>query len=277
MANGSSSKRSRAATQPGWVADEWADVVAGAEAGRARRGRQWARQGAVTELRLEENALRAVVKGNGLPVSGVEVRLPRVCCTETQQQTLADILANRPDWLASMLTNTWTTGIQEALIQAKISLFPEPSQILTKAECACGDSVRPCAHMTAVAYRWLTEVQSSPLKALEYVGIERRSLLERAHRCSLVADEGEATMHEGENGGYGINENVLNEVESVIEGGLWTEERAVLLAPAVLGSEAQSATESELHHTLDPVWQENRLEVWQKRYLTWKFDSSSCR
>jgi hypothetical protein len=123
--------------------------------------------------------------------------------------------------------------------------------------------------MAAVAYRWLAEVQSSPLQALEYVDIERQSLLERTHQCSMAVPSN-------------VGASILNEDTACKDGwtqaeypsidGLWLEERAVLWELIALDGETSLTCYPDLRHTLDPEWQTGNWKAWRVRYLAWRIE-----
>ena len=153
---------------------------------RLPRGRTYARNGSVIDLKIEAGRVTALVQGSSLYKIAVTIsplasdRWKAFVNTSTGQVTnLLDLLQGRlsKDLLASLT--------------AKDSgLFPSPKEI--KLDCSCPDWADMCKHVAAVLYGVGARLDASPELFFTLRGVDMQDLLAAASE-SAAAPLGEAT------------------------------------------------------------------------------------
>ncbi|MGH2712836.1 MAG: SWIM zinc finger family protein, partial [Thermoleophilaceae bacterium] len=116
---------------------------------RLERGRDYARDGQVTELEVEPGI--ALAKVQGTRYTPYRVRIRAKLLSEHQWRRAERAMAARALPLAQLLAGRVPPDIEDVLAGCKLSLFPTSYTDL-KASCDCPDAENPCKHIAAAYY-----------------------------------------------------------------------------------------------------------------------------
>ena len=144
---------------------------------RLPRGRTYARNGSVIDLKIAEGKVQAQVMGSSLyKVSVTVAAVPR-----KQWQALSADCAGSIDSLVELLQGRLSKAVMERICAAKTGLFPAPKEI--DFTCSCPDWASMCKHVAAVLYGVGARLDQQP---------ELLFSLRRVHAKDLVAQAGAA-------------------------------------------------------------------------------------
>jgi uncharacterized Zn finger protein len=243
----------RKTVRAGFVESQWKPYFDCVESSRLRRGKSAQKQGiSVSALKVLDGYICAQVKGGGFRSDDWQVKIPMVDRWDGYLDEVAIWLSRRPDWLASLLAESWEPSFLEFVAGSGLKLFPDEdaaARMVKEASCTCSDWEKPCPHMVAVVYDIVRNMETKPLSAFEYVGLDTTELLNRIHVQSVEHSHVDSS----------VMENVHDPISSVL---LWPEEKTVLMAEH---TEVES-----LKHRIRPQLDPQKIENWKKDYMAWK-------
>ncbi len=111
---------------------------------RLERGRSYARNGLVIDLRIAEREVTAMVAGSS--IYRVTVGIDAVA--KPQWRSICQDCAGGIDSLIELLQGRLSQGVMERLCRQELGLFPKPKEIRFK--CSCPDYASMCKHVAAV-------------------------------------------------------------------------------------------------------------------------------
>ncbi|HEY5658735.1 MAG TPA: SWIM zinc finger family protein [Myxococcota bacterium] len=159
-----------------WWARRWIEVLEGFEVGRRLgRGRNYARQGQVTELELGKGFITAKVQGSRDAPYLVRMRLSMLSSTDWKKVIRA--LGEDAQYASRLVAGEIPENIERVFQDLELSLFPSANGDL-KTACSCPDQANPCKHVAAVYYLLGEEFDRDPFLIFRLRGIERGELLE---------------------------------------------------------------------------------------------------
>lgn len=113
---------------------------------RLPRGRTYARNGSVVDLRITAGEIQAYVSGSELYRVAVKV----APVSKVQWKSICCDCSGAIDSLVELLQGRLSTGVMERICRQKLGLFPAPSEM--KFSCSCPDGAYMCKHVAAVLY-----------------------------------------------------------------------------------------------------------------------------
>jgi uncharacterized Zn finger protein len=141
---------------------------------RLPRGRTYARNGSVIDLRIEAGAIVAQVMGSSLykiKVTIAEVRKPH-------WQAIGKDCAGSIDSLVELLQGRFSQGVMARICQPGTGLFPSPREI--KFTCSCPDWAGMCKHVAAVFYGIGARLDAQPELLFTLRKVDAKDLLAKA-------------------------------------------------------------------------------------------------
>ena len=113
---------------------------------RLPRGRTYARNGSVIDLRIGPGKVDALVSGSDIYTVAVTIKsLPTA-----RWRTLVAECSGRIGSLLDLLQGRFSTAVMQVLARAEAGLFPVPKEIAFT--CSCPDYASMCKHVAAVLY-----------------------------------------------------------------------------------------------------------------------------
>jgi len=167
-----------------FVESQWKPLLAEFEKSRLRRGKNMAKTGDVLRLQVKDAVVHAIVK-NAAARGTVEVTLTTVVSFAPHLQHVASWFARRLDWLAAWMSGEWPDDFVDFLNSTGLRLFPNVEDMENKRflpSCTCSDWEPLCAHVVAVIYAMIADVEQHPVQALQYVGVAPSAFLDAVHR-----------------------------------------------------------------------------------------------
>ena len=125
-------------------------------ANRLPRGRTYARNGSVIDLKITDGEVRAKVMGSSLYSVNVTV----VAVPGKQWRSISADCAGSIDSLVELLQGRLSTAVMERICRQNTGLFPAPKEI--KFSCSCPDWASMCKHVAAVLYGVGARLDSQP-------------------------------------------------------------------------------------------------------------------
>ncbi len=152
-----------------WWSARWTAVLETfGWAARVARGAEYARQGAVRDLNMDEwGVVTALVQGSRPEPYLVELSMVHLP-DEIWERILAE-MSNNALLAAKLLAGEMPEDIEEAFYAAGMTLFPYDGQEILAA-CSCPDQVNPCKHIAAVFYTLAQEFDRDPFLIFRFRG-----------------------------------------------------------------------------------------------------------
>lgn len=174
-----------------WWGNAWVEAMERVDynTNRLPRGRRYARNGSVLEIRLVEGGVRALVQGTRRQPYKVRIKLKDF--TPSQASKVKLLVASNPAIASSLSLGVLPERMLAMLEGAGISLFPRSWKDL-EASCSCPDWANPCKHLAAVYYIVANEVDKDPFITFTLRGISAESLREAAGMAAVDEDSEDA-------------------------------------------------------------------------------------
>lgn len=189
----------RARSQRGEIGESWwskrfLDVLESFDYGqRLPRGRTYARQGQVMDLRVRAGEVGAAVQGSRVRPYRVRIALRPLADEDWERAERA--MAGQALFAAALLAGEMPHRIEDAFAACELSLFPSsPSELASS--CTCPDWARPCKHVAAVFYLLAEAFDEDPFLVFAWRGRTREELIGRLRR--LRGGGGRAERGEGD-------------------------------------------------------------------------------
>jgi len=173
--NGQRGGPRRRRTGENWWARRWVEVLEKFAVGRRLgRGRNYARQGNITDIEIGKGSVIAHVQGSR--DAPYLVRMHFSMLSSTDWKKLCRALAQRPEIAVELGAGNIPDTIEAVFEEQQLSLFPNAVGDL-KAACSCPDKANPCKHVAAVYYLIGEEFDRDPFLIFQLRGMERSELL----------------------------------------------------------------------------------------------------
>lgn len=143
-----------------WWGEQWLNSLNNIDySNRLPRGSSYARKGAVTEITIKENSIKAKVAGSRPRPYSVDIILPPFF--EPQLGLFVDALAERPVIISKLLNRELDTDVLSIAEEMGLKVFPKQWTDF-KMQCSCPDWAVPCKHLAAVIYKVSAEIDNDP-------------------------------------------------------------------------------------------------------------------
>ncbi|AAK41869.1 hypothetical protein SULI_12500 [Saccharolobus solfataricus] len=152
----------------GWLFDFGKNIREEIDDGRASRGREYVRNGAVRKIEINPGKIAAQVSGTKL----YDVNIYGNTLSEEDKRKVINII-NKKGYLSSLLSYKFPTSIIDDLDEEGIELIPRNLSY----ECTCPDYQRPCKHIYAVYLTAYDIISNNPLLLFKFLGINKEELI----------------------------------------------------------------------------------------------------
>jgi len=160
-----------------WWGQQWLNSLANIDfSNRLPRGSAYARNGSVTKISIEGNAIRAKVQGSRPHPYDIQITVPPFSAPETKQ--LIKALAEKPVIISKLLNRELDPEVLQIAERKGLRVFPRQWKDL-KMHCSCPDSAVPCKHLAAIIYKLSAEIDNNPFLVFELHNVDLTKELEK--------------------------------------------------------------------------------------------------
>ncbi len=136
---------------------------------RLPRGRSYARNGYVAEIKTANNRINAKVKGSRRTPYKVDIVLPLF--TDSEKKKLIKAITDDPLVLSQLLNRELPEELNAIAQKYKIAVFPRKWSDF-EMNCSCPDWAVPCKHLASVIYMLSAEIDRNPFLIFELHGLD---------------------------------------------------------------------------------------------------------
>lgn len=169
----------------------WCDHIEGNcdYSNRLSRGRSYARNGSVIDLKIKEGAVEALVSGSSL----YTVSLTITPLKEERWQQVVQQCQGKITSIVELLQGRLSDGVMTVVTDKSTGIFPSSREI--DFSCSCPDWAMMCKHVAAVIYGVGSRLDSDPSLLFTLRGVDQTQLLSTT---GLVAPSAAASIDENE-------------------------------------------------------------------------------
>ncbi len=152
-----------------WWGEQWLNALTHIDFdNRLPRGRAYAGNGSVKDIRIRKNRVEAEVQGSRRYPYDISVEVPPF--TKAQKDKLLGEIQNNAFLISQLLNRQLPQELHRIAKDQEISLFPSTWKDL-KMECSCPDWAVPCKHLAAVIYLLANEIDANPFLIFQLHGL----------------------------------------------------------------------------------------------------------
>jgi SNF2 family DNA or RNA helicase/uncharacterized Zn finger protein len=183
---------------------------------RLPRGRTYANNGSVKEIKIEGNTIKAKVKGSRPSPYKETIILKKF--SEHEKEEILQIVSENPFYLSKLLNRELPQELLTELENKNVRLFPRHWDDLD-ADCSCPDYALPCKHLAAVLYITANEIDKNPFlifqtKGLDILGeLQKKGFTAEGKIKSNVLKWQEALLKELPNKKYRFNQELYQQID----------------------------------------------------------------
>jgi uncharacterized Zn finger protein len=166
--DGIKAKSQRGKFVKNWWADRWiAALKRLMDSGRLSRGRSYARQGQVLDIKIDASEVSSRVQGSRRTPYWVNIYLKPL--SDQQWDAVFDALSEQAIFAAQLLNGEMPPDVEKVFDAVHVPLFPKTSGDL-ETDCTCPDWANPCKHVAAVYYLLGERFDEDPFLLFELRG-----------------------------------------------------------------------------------------------------------
>ena len=173
-----------------WWGQKWIEALEAIDrdTNRLPRGRRYANNGSVLEIRVEGQTVVARVQGSRPTPYVIGIALERF--TPLQTDRIASLVRDHPAIAADLLIGKLPEDFFRLLKDQGIALFPSGWSDI-RSSCSCPDWANPCKHLAAVFYILANEIDKDPFLLFDLHGVSKSSLGSAAEIPSSTEESGD--------------------------------------------------------------------------------------
>jgi len=143
---------------------------------RIARGRSYARNNAILDLKISKGKVVAQVQGSGSKPYQVEIRIDALCDKNWNQVT--ELCNHSIDSLEQLIEGNFPKELEVLFTDKKYAMFPSPKEI--KFDCSCPDWASMCKHVAAALYGIGARLDHNPMLFFELRDLDGLTLIRRS-------------------------------------------------------------------------------------------------
>lgn len=160
-----------------WWSQQWLNSLTNIDySNRLPRGSSYARNGSVSSITINENAINAKVKGSRPKPYDVTIIIPPFF--EPEIKKLIKSLAAKPVIISKLLNRELDAEILQIAENCGLKVFPKQWTDF-KMQCSCPDWAVPCKHLAAVIYKVSEEIDNNPFLVFQLHRVDLAKELEK--------------------------------------------------------------------------------------------------
>lgn len=166
---------------------------------RLPRGRTYARNGSVIDLKINPGEIIAMVIGSEIYTISIKVSaLP-----EEHWKTLVKECSGGIESLIELLQGKFSKGVMEIMSRKEKEMFPKPKEITL--DCSCSDYASMCKHVAAVLYGVGHRLDENPEDLFTLRQVNHVDLIDNDQLGRLPIHEGETQLDTDLSALFGID------------------------------------------------------------------------
>src|SRR5665647_57830 len=143
-----------------WWGEQWLHSLDRIDfSNRLPRGKSYANKGMVSSVTINENIVKAKVKGSQLKPYSITMIVPPFF--DEEKNIFIENIKNNPLVVSQLLNRQLPKELLEIAEKNNIKIFPQSWQDI-KLNCSCPDWAVPCKHLAAVIYTIANEIDQNP-------------------------------------------------------------------------------------------------------------------
>ena len=150
---------------------------------RLPRGRAYAGNGSVKDIRITNNLIEAEVQGSRRYPYDISIEVPLF--SQSQIEKLVKTIKDNPFLLSQLLNRELPQELYRIAQDQDIRLFPSSWKDI-QMDCSCPDWAVPCKHLAAVIYLLATEIDANPFLVFQLRGL---NLIEELKSAGLEVEK----------------------------------------------------------------------------------------
>jgi uncharacterized Zn finger protein len=143
---------------------------------RLSRGKNYVKQGAVLDLKIEEGRVTSKISGSGNKIYNCEIYIEKL--SEASWKKILDHCQNRIATLDALLSGDFSEELLILFQDPSYGLFPSPDEI--NFSCDCPDVAYMCKHIAASLYAIGTKFDKDPLFFFTLRQIDSENLIQKS-------------------------------------------------------------------------------------------------
>lgn len=156
-----------------WWGQAWIEALERIDSNRLARGKSYANQGRVKNIKISNGNVSASVKGSYYDSYSIKISLEKF--TKDEIKRIKEIIAQSPSIAVELGMGHLPETLLALIEKEKMTLLPKRWRDL-KSGCSCPDSANPCKHLAAVYYLLANEIDKDPFILFNLKGIETSEL-----------------------------------------------------------------------------------------------------
>ncbi len=182
--------KSRAKSTDNWWSKQWYSFMDKFNLGaRLTRGRAYARQGQVLDVKVEPGTVTASVQGSRRKPYSIILHFEEISADGWDR--IIERLKEQALFAAKLLSGEVPQDLEQFFQDEGASLFPTLNE-KSKMSCSCPDYSNPCKHIAAVFYVLGDAFDRDPFLILRLRGMPQELLLERLSEGLEITEDEDA-------------------------------------------------------------------------------------
>lgn len=167
-----------------WWGEQWLHSLTNIDYdNRLPRGVTYARNGAVSSIKIEENIITAKVRGSRPKPYDVMIVIPPFF--ENGIEALIEEIAERPFLISKLLNRELDPEVLSIAGELGLKVFPKQWTDF-KMQCSCPDWAVPCKHLAAVVYKVSAEIDNNPFLVFS---LHRLNIAEHLQKKNILIQQ----------------------------------------------------------------------------------------
>jgi uncharacterized Zn finger protein len=149
---------------------------------RLPRGKTYARNGSILDLKIEQGCVNALVSGSSLYKIQINIKT----LTKDKWENILSDCSQSIHSMMDLLRGKLSDAVMKRMTAPKIGMFPQPNEIDLK--CSCPDFAHLCKHLAAVMYGIGNRLDFSPELLFLLRGVDKNKLISEVISSSQLSD-----------------------------------------------------------------------------------------
>ncbi|MFO8053883.1 MAG: SNF2-related protein [Bacteroidales bacterium] len=153
-----------------WWGQQWLNALKNIDySNRLPRGATYARKGAVKEISINGNQIKAKVAGSRARPYAIGIIIPPFF--DPELRNFLNDIQQRPVIISKLLNRELDPSVLELADNHQLKVFPGQWSDL-KMQCSCPDWAVPCKHLASVIYKVSSEIDNNPFLVFDLHNVD---------------------------------------------------------------------------------------------------------